>query len=148
MPSRSRAKNAVLRSTLLFTPFLAITLFGLGFIAREIATDGGTGGRIVGLVLVALVAFLLGYQVVQSIRDLLSQPVETVGEVERSWTRNDFFLFRNSYVFLDRNVYRVPPDQFLELSPGDSVRIVHLPHTGAVETIERIESAGDVSTST
>ncbi len=146
MPGRSRAKNAVLRSTLLFTPFLAITLFGLGFIVREIATEGGTGGRFVGLVLVALVALLLSYQVVQSIRDLLSQPVETIGEVERSWTRNDFFLFRNSYVFLDRNVYRVPPDQFLELSPGARVRIVHLPHTGAVETIERIDSASDVST--
>jgi hypothetical protein len=143
MAGRSRAKNAVLRSTLLFTPFLAITLFGLAFIVKEIATDGATGGRIVGLVLVALVALLLGYQVVQSLRDLLSQTVETIGEVERSWTRNDFFLFRNSYVFLDRDVYRVPPQQFLELSTGDKVRIVHLPHTGAVETIERIDSDGD-----
>ena len=116
MPGRSRAKNAVLRSTLLFTPFLAITLFGLGFIVRELATDGATGGRVVGLVLVSLVALLLGYQVVQSIRDLLTQPVETIGEVERSWTRNDMFLFRNSYVFLDRSVYRVPPDQYIELS--------------------------------
>ncbi len=146
MGGRSKAKNAVLRSTLLFTPFLAITLFGLGFIVRELATDGATAGRVVGLVLVASVALLLGYQVVQSIRDLLSETVETVGEVERSWTRNDMFLFRNSYVFLDRNVYRVPPDQFLELSPGDKVRIVHLPHTGAVETIERVGSEGEGST--
>ena len=138
MAARSKAWNAVLRSTILFTPFLAITLFGLGFIVRELATDGATTGRVVGLVLVSSVALLLGYQVVQSIRDLLSQTVETVGEVERSWTRNDFFLFRNSYVFLDRNVYRVPPEQYLDLSPGDKVRIVHLPHTGAVETIERL----------
>ena len=140
MASRSRAWNAVLRSTLLFTPFLAITLFGFGIIVREIATDGATGGRIVGLVLVGFVALLIGYQVVQSIRDLLSQTVETIGEVERSWTRNEMFLFRNSYVFIDGNVYRVPPEQYLELSPGDMVRIVHLPHTGAVETIERVES--------
>lgn len=145
MPGRSRAKNAVLRSTILFTPFLAITLFGLGVIVREIGTDGATGGSIFMLVLVSSVALLLAYQVVQSIRDLLSQTVETIGEVERSWTRNDFFLFRNSYVFLDRNVYRVPPDQYLELAPGDKVRIVHLPHTGAVETIERVEADGEVS---
>ena len=140
MASRSRAWNAVLRSTLHLTPYLAITLFGFGFIVREIATDGATGGRIVGLVLVGFVALLIGYQVVQSIRDLLSQTVETIGEVERSWTRNEMFLFRNSYVFIDGNVYRVPPEQYLELSPGDMVRIVHLPHTGAVETIERVES--------
>ena len=145
MPGGSRATNAVLRSTLLFTPFLAITLFGLVFIVLEIATDGASGGRVAGLVLVAAVALLLGYQVVQSIRDLLSQLVETIGEVERSWTRNDMFLFRNSYVFLDREVYRVPPGQFLELSPGDNVRIVHLPHTGAVETIERVGADGDAS---
>lgn len=140
MAGRSKASNAVLRSTLLFTPFLAVTLFGLAFIVRELVAEGPTAGRFVGLVLVASVALLLAYQVVQSIRDLLAETVETVGEVERSWTRNDLFLFRNSYVFLGRNVYRVPPEQYLELSPGDKVRIVHLPHTGAVETIERVGS--------
>lgn len=145
MPGRSRAKNAVLRSTILFTPFLAITIFGLGFIVRELAMEGATAGRVIGLVLVGSVTLLLGYQVVQSIRDLLSETVETIGEVERSWTRNDMFLFRNSYVFLDRNVYRVPPEQYLDLSPGDKVRIVHLPHTGAVETIERVGSEDETS---
>lgn len=141
MRGRSKAWNSVLRSTILFVPFLAVTLFALGFIVREIATDGASPGVIVGLILVGSVALLLGYQVTQSIRDLLSETVETVGEVVRSWTRNDMFLFRNSYVFVDRNVYRVPPDQYIELSPGDTVRIVHTPHTGAVETIERVENA-------
>ena len=114
------AKNAVLRSALLFTPFLAITLFGLGFIVREIATEGATGGRIVGLVLVASVALLLGYQVVQSIRDLLSETVETVGEVERSWTRKAMFHFRNSHVFLVRNVYLAPPAHAPERPPAEN----------------------------
>ena len=141
MRGRSKAWNSVLRSTILFVPFLAVTLFALGFIVREIATDGASAGVIVGLVLVGSVALLLGYQVIQSIRDLLSETVETIGEVERSWTRNDMFLFRNSYVFVDRNVYRVSPEQYMELSPGDNVRIVHTPHTGVVETIERVEEA-------
>ena len=145
MRGRSKAWNSVLRSTILFAPFLAITLFALGFIVREIATDGASGGSIVGLVLVGSVALLLGYQVIQSIRDLLSETVETIGEVERSWTRNDMFLFRNSYVFVDRSVYRVPPEQYIELSPGDRVRIVHTPHTGAVETIELVDEAPDAS---
>ena len=135
----------MLRSTILFTPFLALTLFGLGFIVTQFASDGASAGRVVGLILVGSVALLLGYQVIQSIRDLLSGTVETVDEVVRSWTRNDMFLFRNSYVFVDRNVYRVPPDQYIELSPGDMVRIVHTPHTGVVETIERVEDAPDRS---
>ena len=146
MRGRSKAWNSVLRSTILFVPFLAITLFAFGFIVTEIATDGASAGVIVGLVLVGSVALLLGYQVIQSIRDLLSETVETIGEVERSWTRNDMFLFRNSYVFVDRNVYRVSPEQYMELSPGDNVRIVHTPHTGVVETIERVEDGQDSST--
>ena len=143
MRGRSKAWNSVLRSTILFVPFLAITLFAFVFIVREIATDGASAGVIVGLFLVGSVALLLGYQVIQSIRDLLSETVETVGEVVRSWTRNDMFLFRNSYVFVDRNVYRVSPEQYMELSPGDNVRIVHTPHTGVVETIERVENPDD-----
>ncbi len=143
MRGQSKAWNSVLRSTILFVPFLAVTLFALAFIVREVATDGASPGVIVGLILVGSVALLLAYQVTQSIRDLLSETVETVGEVVRSWTRNDMFLFRNSYVFVDRNVYRVPPEQYIELSPGDKVRIVHTPHTGAVETIERVDEAPD-----
>ncbi len=145
MAGRSKAWASVLRSTILFTPFLVITLGAFAFIVSELATEGSTAGRIVGLTLVGSVALLLAYQVVQSIRDLMAQTVETVGEVERSWTRNDMFLFRNSYVFVDREVYRVPPEQYIDLSPGDTVRIVHLPHTGAVETIERVKRADEES---
>ncbi len=143
MAGRSKAWAGVLRSTILFTPFLVITLGAFAFIISKIATEGATAGRIVGLILVGSVVLLLTYQVVQSIRDLMAETMETIGEVERSWTRNDMFLFRNSYVFVDRNVYRVPPEQYIDLSPGDKVRIVHLPHTGAVETIERIERADE-----
>ena len=146
MGGRSQAWNSVLRSAILFTPFLVITVGALVFIAIDAVDEGFTAGRVVGWTLVALVALLLAYQVVQSLRDLLSDTVETVGEVERSWTRNDMFLFKNSYVFVDRNVYRVPPERYIELKPGDQVRIVHTPHTGAVETIERVEEPGALQT--
>ncbi|MEX0786155.1 MAG: hypothetical protein WD939_05920 [Dehalococcoidia bacterium] len=133
---RTTAWAQVLRSALLFTPFLAVTLVALAFIVADIASDGMTAGRIVGIVLVSSVTLLLAYQVVQSLRDLVAQTVETRGLVERTWTRNDFFLFRNTYVFVDRNVYRVPPELGRQIEPGDAVRIVHYPHTGTVEAIE------------
>jgi len=139
---QSRARAAVVRSVLLFTPFLAITLFGLVYLLLRANDDGLSAGAVVGIVLVSLVALLLGYQVVQSLRDAFASLKETVGEVERAWTRNEFFLFHNSYVFVGRDVYRVPPEQFLELRSGDRVRLVHLPHTGAVETIEKVPSEG------
>lgn len=138
---RTTAWMQVLRSALLFTPFLVVTLVALGFIVVDVASDGATAGRIVGMGLVGFVAVLLAYQVVQSLRDLIAQPVETLGLVERTWTRNDFFLFRNTYVFVERSVYRVPPEKGRLIEHGDSVRIVHYPHTGTVEDIEVVAQA-------
>lgn len=141
--TRSSAWWAVLRSALVFTPVLAVALVALGYIAQEIADKGSSGGRVVALVLIGFVALLLAYQVVQSLRDLFSRTVETVGVVDRCWTKNDFFLFRNSYIFVERDVYRLSPELSVTVDPGDSVRIVHYPHTGAVETIEVVARAGE-----
>ncbi|MCI0849390.1 MAG: hypothetical protein J4N26_00370, partial [Chloroflexi bacterium] len=101
---RPSARASVLRSALLISPFLAVTLGFIVFLLFDAAAEGASGRRIVGLVLVSSVAFLLGYQVIQSVRDLFSQTVETVGIVERRWSRSDFFLFRNSYVFVGKDV--------------------------------------------
>lgn len=141
--TRSSAWWAVLRSALVFTPVLAVALVALGYIAQEIADKGSSGGRVVALVLIGFVALLLAYQVVQSLRDLFSRTVETVGVVDRCWTKNDFFLFRNSYIFVERDVYRLSPKHAVTVDSGDSVRIVHYPHTGAVETIEVVARAGE-----
>ena len=140
--SSASARASVLRSALLFSPFLLVTLGAMAFIVRDVAVEGSSGGRIVGLVLVGSVAALLGYQVVQSVRDLFASPVETTGLVERLWSRNDFFLFRNTYVFVERNVFRLEPEQALEVELGDTVRVVHYPHTSTVERIEVVSRAG------
>ena len=145
--TRPSARGEVLRSTLLFSPFLAVTLAALVFLLQDIASEGAGGGTIVGLVLVGSVALLLAYQVVQSVRDLFSQLVETTGLVERRWSRNEFLLFRNSYIFVDRNVFRLPPEQLLDIDRGDLVRVVHYPHTGAVESIELVKRGGGGSES-
>ena len=103
-PTRPSARGTVLRSALIFTPFLAVTLGFVGVIVQAMADDGVSTGRIIGLILVGSVAVLLAFQVVQSLRDLFSQPVETIGLVERRWSRRDFFLFRNDYLFVGRIV--------------------------------------------
>jgi hypothetical protein len=140
--TRPSAWANVLRSALLFTPFLAVTLTAFGFIAQDVAKDGASAGRVAGLVLAGLVGLLLAYQVIQSVRDLFSRPVETEGMVERRWSRSDLLLFRNSYIFVGRNVYRLSPDQFIHVELGDTVRVVHYPHTAAVEAIEVVRRAG------
>ena len=136
------ARATILRSFLLFTPFLLVVLVALAFLLRSMADEGASGGRIVALVLMGSVGLLLVYHVVQSVRDLFSRTVETVGRVERRWSRSDFFLFRHSYIFVGRDVFRLPPKQFVEIGLGDTVRIVHYPHTAAVEAIEVVARKG------
>jgi hypothetical protein len=84
---------------------------------------------------------LLGYQVVQSLRDLASKTVETVGQVDRLWSRNEFMLFRNTYIFVEGNVFRLAPEEQAGVKLGDTVRVVHYPHTSTVQSVERVEPA-------
>jgi hypothetical protein len=133
------ARASVLRSVLLFSPFLAIVVAAFAFIARDVAREGASGGSIVGLVLVGFIGLLLAYQVVQSVRDLFAELKETVGLVERRWSRSDFFLFRNDYIFVRGDVFRLYPEQFVEVELGDTVRVVHYPHTSTVQSVEVLE---------
>ena len=144
---RPSAWASILRSALLLTPFLVMTLTALGFILQDTVSSGVTAGRIVGLVLVGFVALLLAFQVTQSLRDLFAEPVETTGLVERRWSRSDLFLFRNDYLFVQRDVFRVRPEDVLEVHLGDTVKIRHYPHTSAVAAVEVISRATNVERS-
>ena len=138
----SSARMSVLRGALLFAPFLAVSAFALAFIVGDVIGKGFDAGRIVGLVLVGFVTLLLAYQVVQSVRDLFASSVETVGVVERQWSRREFFLFRNGYIFVKNNVFRIEPEEYIGIKLGDAVRVVHSPHTSTVESVEVVEQAG------
>lgn len=139
---RPSAWASILRSALLFAPFLVVNLGVLGLLVQQIATEGASGGRIVAVVLVSFVAMLIGYQVLQSVRDLFSGLIETTGVVERRWNRSDLFLFRNTYIFVERNVFRLAPEEAIGVQLGDTVRVVHFPHTSTVERIE-VVATGD-----
>ncbi len=128
---------------LLFTPFLVVVLVAIVLIGRDAVADGASGGRIVGLVLAGFVALLLAFQVIQAARDLLAEPVETTGVVERFWSRSDFFLFQNTYAFVEGQVFRLSPEEALDIELGDTVRVVHYPHTSALETIEVVQRAAE-----
>ena len=132
----SSARASVLRSALLLSPFFAVSAFVLVYIIGDVVSDGFDVGHIVGIIIVGCVTLLMGYQVVQSIRDLFSKCVETVGVVERQWSRNEFMLFRNGYIFVGNNVFRLEPEEYIDIKLGDTVRVIHYPHTAAVESVQ------------
>jgi xanthosine utilization system XapX-like protein len=141
IPSTPTARTAIIRTLVVFTPLLAIALAILIALIVNGASDGFSGGVIAGLVVMGFVGLLVGYQVVQAVWDLFGAPVERDGRVERAWNRSEFFLFRNSYIFVNGDVFRLCPEQDIEVSLGDLVRIRHYPHTATVEAIEVLERA-------
>lgn len=144
MTATTRAWRMVVRSVLLFTPFTLVALAVLGFLAQDIVIEGASAGRIVALVLVGFVALLLVYQVVQSVRDLFAQRVETTGVVERRWSRNDMLIFRNDYIFVAGEVFRIEPEDAFDIEVGRKVRITHYPHTNAVIKVEALTAVSPV----
>lgn len=141
MAATTSARGAVLRSALLFTPFMLISFGIIGFIVQDMVVDGAKTGGIVALVLIGFVSLLLVYQVVQTLRDLFAQAVETTGIVDRLWSRNDFLVFRNDYVFVEGDVFRIEPEHALDVELGRMVRITHYPHTNAVVNVEIVPQA-------
>ncbi|MGB2696007.1 MAG: hypothetical protein WBD55_12595 [Dehalococcoidia bacterium] len=141
MPATTFARGAVVRSALLFIPFMLISLGVIGFIVQDMVVDGANAGGIVALVLIGFVSLLLVYQVVQTLRDLFAQPVETTGIVDRLWSRHDFLVFRNDYVFVEGDVFRIEPEHALDVGLGRMVRITHYPHTNAVVHVEIVSQA-------
>ncbi|MGB6894647.1 MAG: hypothetical protein WBF37_01700 [Dehalococcoidia bacterium] len=132
-PRRS-ARVSVIWSGVLYTPFFLAALAGAGVLIRSLADDF-EGGTVVGVAIVGVVALLTGYQSIQALRDLFTKPVETRGVVERKWSRSDFFVARSHYVMVKRNVFHIEPFEFVEVELGDTVSVIHYPHTSTVESL-------------
>jgi hypothetical protein len=137
-PHRPSARASLIRTALLYTPLFVLLLAALGFVIRELALEPG-GGSVAAVVIVSLLALLTGYQSVQALRDLLAQPIQTEGVINRKWRRNDLFVMRSHYLLVNRHVFRVEPTDFMELEVDDTVSIVHYPHTDTVESLALLE---------
>jgi len=134
----SPARRSIVRDTLIYTPLLLAILAAWGAALATAIKEHG-GGGIVLLVLLSLVALLIGFQSIQSLRDLWSQPIVTEGEVLRKWSRAELLLFRAHYLYVNRFVFRVTPLVYLQLRTGDVVAVRHYRHTATVVSIERVQ---------
>ena len=139
-PRRS-ARASVIWSAVLYTPFFLAALAGEGVLIWSLA-DHFEGSAVVGMVVVGVIALLTGYQSIQALRDLFAEPVETRGAVERKWSRSDFFVARSHYLMVKRNVFRIEPLEFVDVDLGDTVSVIHYPHTATVESLTVEERGG------
>ena len=143
----SSARAAVLRTAIFYTPLFIISLA-----AALIILTGVWDGGIVLLIITLLLAFLFGYQSIQSLRDLRTELRTTRGPVSRIWSKMDLIVTRSYYIRVSGNIFRVPFPAYYDLREEAKrmrnagiddeymieVEVVHYPHTGTVESVERL----------
>ena len=137
----SAARRRLIRDAVIYTPVLVVVVAVWGASLASVVSAGGGGGIFV-LLLLTIVVFLAGFQSIQSLRDLRSSPVTSEGPVIRKWRRAEFLLFPAYYLYVNRNVFRVPPLSYREVEQGDVVAVTHYPHTATVIEVKRIRRGG------
>ena len=141
------ARASVLRTALFYTPLFLATLI---IVILTLAGVWDTG--IVLLVILLLLMFLFGYQSIQALRDLRAELKTTRGPISRIWSKMDLIVTRSYYIRVSGNIFRVPFPAYYDLREEAKrmrnagiddeymieVQIVHYPHTGTVESVERL----------
>lgn len=133
------ARWALLRGALIYTPLALASDAGV-IAVIVLLIQGGDAGLYVTLVVAGLIGVLTSYQSIQSVRDLASEPRLTTGWIRRKWSRSDFIVSRSHYIYVDKSVFKVDPATFVEVEEGDSVSILHYPHTNTVVSVGPGES--------
>lgn len=129
------ARASLVRSTVIYGVLLAATLAGIAWVIANAAS----GAAYITVALAGAIALLLGYYVLQHLRDLRAPAVEHEGAIMKKWSRADLIIaWQSYYIIVDRKVFQIQPEQFIHLEAGQRVRVVHFPHTLRVITAERV----------
>jgi hypothetical protein len=142
------ARSSVIRTAVFYTPIFAFTIV----VALCILLGVWDLGPVL-LVLDLGLAVLVGFQSIQSLRDLRTTLRTTRGPVQRIWTKADIPLVsRSHYISVNGTFFSIPADAHFDLkeevkrmrSAGIEddyyieVEVVHYPYTGTVESVKRL----------
>lgn len=131
----SSARASLFRSLLIYTAFLAVDVIVLSYVFSA----GIEGAAYVTTSIVGVVGLLLLYQVVQHLRDLRAPLAESDGRVLRKWKNADLIIAWDSYyIRVDRTVFRVKPEHYLDVQEDAYVKVVHFPNTLNVVSVHEI----------
>lgn len=138
LQQEARARGAVVRQAVVWTPLFLATVGGFVFFFIDEARGGDRGSWfLVGLL--GLFALLSGYMSIQALRDLSSGTVEREGLVTRRWARTDSFVFRSHYVRIEPGIIlRIDPRSH-DIMEGDYVSVRFYRGTGVAVSFERRE---------
>ena len=131
----STARSSLIRSLVIYSLFLAADAAVIGYVLSV----GIQGAAYVTTSIVLVVGLMLLYQVVQHARDLRSMLAESEGTVLRKWKSADLVIAWDSYyIRVDRTVFRIKPEQYLDVREDSYVKVVHFPNTLNVVSVHEL----------
>lgn len=102
----------------------SISLVSLG------AVLGGSYGALIPLTILVLVTGASFFQLITALLDLRAEPTFTRGQVTRLWTKGGlFWFFRSHYAMVNRQVFVMAPDVWVQIIEDNTVELHHWPHT-------------------
>ncbi len=132
---RSSARASVIRDAVIFTPFFLAVVAGWTATMVGVLVKGDRG--VPAPVILSLLAVLLGFQSIQALRDLLTEPKVTRGEIARKWSRPVLPVVPGHYIYVNKVVFKLPALLYEQLENGDTVTITHYPHTNTVVAVSK-----------
>lgn len=142
LAQKRRARSSLVRGAIIWVPlFIATALAFLYFLFDE-ATGGDKGSWFLVVVLLGL-GVLFGFQGIQPLMDLFTEPATLTGEVTRRWSRSDSLVVRSHYIRIDgKQIFRIDRDIHGDVKEGDLLRIEHHPHSATVIDVEKLPKPG------
>lgn len=134
----ARIRGGLVRSAIIWTPLFVVT--GGAFVYYLLGQLFGFGGGTWFLVVVlGFLSFLMGFQSINTLRDLAGGTREIEGEVTRRWARRDSLVFQSHYIRLDKKIFRIDGLYHRDINVGDRVRLRYFPASMVVLTAERLD---------
>jgi hypothetical protein len=133
----SAARASLVRSLLIYAALFAVD----GAVVWFIISSGVQGAGYVTLSIFVVVGMMLAYQVVEHVLDLRAPLAESEGIVQKKWKRADLVIAWDSfYIKVDRSVFRLRAEDWVNIDEAMFVKVVHFPHTLNVVSVHEMRS--------
>ncbi|MEE8422142.1 MAG: hypothetical protein V3S31_05125 [Dehalococcoidia bacterium] len=138
LEKRSDHRAALVRKAMIHVP---ATIGALAISAALfVSLLQGNLGVLIGLTIIGIIGFAVGFEANASLRDLQAEPVTTRGEVLRAWSKGRFlFIGTIFYVHVGGRVFELERPTFANIENGDTLEIVHWPRTNIIITLHLVE---------
>ena len=135
---RRRAHSSLVRGAIIWMPLFIVTALAFLYFFFDEATGGDKGSWFLVFILLAL-AVLFGFQGIQPLLDLFTEPEIVTGYVTRRWSRSDSLVVRSHYIRIDnKQIFRIDRDLHGDVKEGDYLRIEHHSHSATVIEVEKL----------